>query len=411
MDPQHALEHDIRRIEELNATRMAKLESDSASEEDDTDKEVSLNTIKATLGWKDGQRVGKARRAVTEGAIYRDLATPIQYLPRPELLGLGSKIERGAGLPQGDGDRPRHVMGIDEKIAVKKIGKGSRVTIKEGEHAGLTGIVIYFDRESVEISLDMSEERVLLPFESCQLADSIQQSGAERAQQEDSVEDLGEWLQVGLAVRFVSKTWRDGRYYSKRGTVEDTRLGLATKRANNIKLGTWLFESVPAEFRGDDLVFEYPGNFPKRPDFEWHPARHECRVRKLEATAKPRRGILAQRPTASLALFVHTGACRIALRHRTSSALAAQDRLASWVVRLETEVFRNPILRLDPAAAAEFGRLAARREKLGRRMEPMDAQIAGIAAPKAASIATRDILDFADLWIFKLINPFDAPAI
>src|ERR1700724_176880 len=84
--------------------------------------------------------------------------------------------------------------------------------------------------------------------------------------------------------------------------------------------------------------------------------------------------------------------------------------LASWVVRLETEAFRDRILPLDTAGAAEFGRLAARREKLGRRMEPMDALIAGIAASQAASIATRDISDFADLGL-ELINPFDAPAI
>lgn len=53
-----------------------------------------------------------------------------------------------------------------------------------------------------------------------------------------------------------------------REAKELLRLGLATKKASNMKLGTWLFESIPAEFRGDDLVFEYKGEFPKPPDFE-----------------------------------------------------------------------------------------------------------------------------------------------
>ena len=195
---------------------------DSTSEEDEeSSKEVSLHTIKTVLGWKDGQRVGKSRRAVTEGAVYRDLATPIQFLPRPELLGLGSKMERGAGFSR-DGDKPRHVIGIDEKTTVKRIVKGSRVVIKEGDHAGLTGVVIYFDRESVEVSLEVSEERVLLPFESCQLVDTLQSNEVESIQKEDIIEDLGDWLQQGLVVRFVSRAWREGRYYNKRGTVEDT---------------------------------------------------------------------------------------------------------------------------------------------------------------------------------------------
>lgn len=34
------------------------------------------------------------------------------------------------------------------------------------------------------------------------------------------------------------------------------------------KMGTWLFNLLPAEYRGDDLVFEYRGEFPKPPEFE-----------------------------------------------------------------------------------------------------------------------------------------------
>jgi plasmid stability protein len=34
------------------------------------------------------------------------------------------------------------------------------------------------------------------------------------------------------------------------------------------KLGSEMFDSILPEDRGDDLVFEYRGNFPKPPDFE-----------------------------------------------------------------------------------------------------------------------------------------------
>jgi plasmid stability protein len=34
------------------------------------------------------------------------------------------------------------------------------------------------------------------------------------------------------------------------------------------KMGTWLSSLVRPEDRGDDLIFEYRGDFPKPPDFE-----------------------------------------------------------------------------------------------------------------------------------------------
>jgi hypothetical protein len=38
--------------------------------------------------------------------------------------------------------------------------------------------------------------------------------------------------------------------------------------ANEQKMGTLLSELIPAEYRGDDLVFEYHGAFPKPPEFD-----------------------------------------------------------------------------------------------------------------------------------------------
>lgn len=85
-----------------------------------------------------------------------------------------------------------------------------------------------------------------------------------------------------------------------------------------------------------------------------------------------------------------------------------KDRLQAWVDRLETEVYQGQILTLDLLAAHEFGRLAARLQKSGRRMDPMDAMIAAIALAHGMTLATRDTQDFADLGL-DLINPFEAP--
>src|SRR5919198_6377234 len=83
-----------------------------------------------------------------------------------------------------------------------------------------------------------------------------------------------------------------------------------------------------------------------------------------------------------------------------------KDNVREYVNRLETDLYRGRILLVDIAAASEFGRLAAKREQIGRRMEPMDALIAAIALSRGAALATRDTSDFADLGL-ELINPFE----
>jgi predicted nucleic acid-binding protein len=83
-----------------------------------------------------------------------------------------------------------------------------------------------------------------------------------------------------------------------------------------------------------------------------------------------------------------------------------RDRLRALIDRLEQEGYRGRILPFDVIAAAEFGRLAAFRERIGKRMEPMDASIAAIASANRAVLATRDIDDFTDLGL-ELVNPFE----
>ena len=84
-----------------------------------------------------------------------------------------------------------------------------------------------------------------------------------------------------------------------------------------------------------------------------------------------------------------------------------KSRLRAWVDRLETQTYPGRILALDLTATHEFGRLSAMREKIGRRIEPMDALIAAIALANHMALATRDTNDFADLGL-DLINPFEA---
>jgi predicted nucleic acid-binding protein len=80
--------------------------------------------------------------------------------------------------------------------------------------------------------------------------------------------------------------------------------------------------------------------------------------------------------------------------------------LQAAIDRIEHELYHGRILSFDQVAATNYGRLTARREQQGRRMEQMDALIAAIASSHGAAVATRDASHFVDLG-FDVINPFE----
>ena len=70
-----------------------------------------------------------------------------------------------------------------------------------------------------------------------------------------------------------------------------------------------------------------------------------------------------------------------------------------------TDVLGNRIVQFDNASAVEAGRIHALNIKRGHQAKVPDSQIAGIAAARGATIATRNIKDFTGLGI-SLINPW-----
>jgi predicted nucleic acid-binding protein len=68
--------------------------------------------------------------------------------------------------------------------------------------------------------------------------------------------------------------------------------------------------------------------------------------------------------------------------------------------------FEAHILPFDADAAREFARIASARRKVGRAISQIDAQIAAIARSRGASLATRNVDDFADCGI-PVLNPWD----
>ena len=67
--------------------------------------------------------------------------------------------------------------------------------------------------------------------------------------------------------------------------------------------------------------------------------------------------------------------------------------------------YRDRILPFDRAAAEAHGWLYARMEKLGQTLPFSDSQIAAIAISRGASVATRNVKDFARTGV-ELIDPW-----
>ena len=69
------------------------------------------------------------------------------------------------------------------------------------------------------------------------------------------------------------------------------------------------------------------------------------------------------------------------------------------------EDFEGRVIPFDEAAAQWAGRIAAKQRRLGRGIEIRDVQIAGIAAARKATIATRNVRHFEGLGP-ELIDPW-----
>jgi toxin FitB len=99
------------------------------------------------------------------------------------------------------------------------------------------------------------------------------------------------------------------------------------------------------------------------------------------------------------------------LRYGIERLLAGSQKAeleASWR-ELGSILFGDRILALDLRAARAAADLAAMRSRTGRIVDSRDTFIAGIALSRGATLATRNLRDFADAGL-SLIDPWTADA-
>ncbi|MHB1576624.1 MAG: PIN domain-containing protein [Candidatus Dormibacteria bacterium] len=105
--------------------------------------------------------------------------------------------------------------------------------------------------------------------------------------------------------------------------------------------------------------------------------------------------------TTSVTVFeVRTGLELLPSSRRRRQLEAAFQRVLS-------EDLDDRVLAFDAAAANAAGPLVALRQQVGRSVEIRDAQIAGIALARRATVATHNLRHFRDLGI-PLVDPWES---
>lgn len=104
---------------------------------------------------------------------------------------------------------------------------------------------------------------------------------------------------------------------------------------------------------------------------------------------------------------VHTTAITIAEILQGVEMLPAGRRRKALqnAVAQALSVFDGKVLPFDFEAAAVYAKLAAQRQGQGRPLAPLDGMIAAIAHTHNATLATRNVKDFAGCGL-RLINPW-----
>jgi predicted nucleic acid-binding protein len=103
--------------------------------------------------------------------------------------------------------------------------------------------------------------------------------------------------------------------------------------------------------------------------------------------------------TTSVTLFeIRTGLELLPSSPRRRDLEAAFERMLN-------EDLDQRVLSFDTASANAAGVLVARRQRAGKTVEIRDAQIAGIAQARKATVATRNVRHFTDLGV-RLVDPW-----
>ena len=85
---------------------------------------------------------------------------------------------------------------------------------------------------------------------------------------------------------------------------------------------------------------------------------------------------------------------------------ARKTQLQAALKAIFTEYLSGQVIPFDRDCAEAYAAIAANRKNLGQPISQFDAMIAAATASRGATLATRNLRDFADCGI-RLINPWE----
>ncbi|KAF6144680.1 hypothetical protein GIB67_006172 [Kingdonia uniflora] len=204
--------------------------------------------VLSAYGWSEGMGVG--RRETKDVPIVQYVRKNFDreglgFIPETNKEDPTKKKSRYSGpqmvAPKGPDGRNRHVVGIDEKLVpreLKGIHAGKTVRVIEGRHEGLKGNVLEkFESKSsskVVLKLSRSGEKVTVRIDEVAEVGSVDEENWSRKATKTRKRDREEgekrvkeekappsWLTSRIRVRVISKDFKRGKLYLKKGEVVD----------------------------------------------------------------------------------------------------------------------------------------------------------------------------------------------
>ena len=170
----------------------------------------------------------------------------IQFIPRPPGLGLGSvskeqiiqKIKAGKKIDNNDlvnkKSKNYTVLGEGDHSEEEDDGVlkyGQKVRICKGKYKGMEAIMkdIQDDEKTAKIELFINKEDVNLPLRYLKKIKKKKKINkkvkaikrAKNSSKKGAGSKSFKWLTTGLHLRIVSKKYKEGKYFMKKGVVED----------------------------------------------------------------------------------------------------------------------------------------------------------------------------------------------
>jgi len=173
-----------------------------------------------SLNYKSEEGIGRGNSG--------QLKEVVQYKPRPDNLGLGAvpkkevidKIKNGEIIQKREDPHASYlIIGDNAQVRI-----GEMVAVRKGVFKGLQGCLLGIDEDkkaaTIEFVINKSKAEVPIRYVVLPTSKKLKVEDLSKKKQQSNNQKLA-WLLPNIRVRCVSKTYKGGLLYLKKGTVMD----------------------------------------------------------------------------------------------------------------------------------------------------------------------------------------------